>query len=847
VARDARDALLEMRLTELKQHAQEMGIPEDVITAAEDADQPKAALILAIFASKHEDPMESTFEGAFALEHVLSEDHPVYAPRGRAAHSLPQDLGNPGPHHMGPGAFGLAWWYLKAEEDAESEDRRSITQQGYQGAAITALPLAQRPVPGSDRKPPEITLEDAGQLPQHLWPWVACHAPLKQGQRRKLAAKAVSKATEVVDATQEVQLSQALQIVHWCWANPHPSTAASSLVPMLFLGNESSAILHWALMLLATQLWRKATCTERKEYLVDNSQLKAKTTGLSYFFSRRFDDADPGKTALWGQVVVGRKSRGKWIKVGHCCYLPTELDGIQVLREDFVPEDLAVRLPIQSPENSLGDARPDSFSFGPGPRAAVTGTLQGGEVFEATSLAKDLKKALKKSVEQRQELDDAIDQCEQALAEKRHLMNIALEDTQLEFAAAQERANLEAGLLTSSASFLGDRNGSQDYAKTSAARDAARHRARWLKQELQSVEAQSRSTATPRADHGPLRALQREVQRFRKELDRLESKEHMRRLDPKHQSEIEEARRDVQETAEDLSKRSLRLKDSEAVLERRRAEVRAAAEEASLQKLEASSQKAECQRISGELLELQGEERTTSLRAQQLEREATSVAQAYERYKEVCFVYGAAMQRSSGPTSQLGKLQAKDDPHRPVRRGVDALIEALASRFGWPEVAFLRMDRRGSGRLGAQELRMGLLIGAGLDFPAITGLTAEALLSAIDRRSAGFITASDLAACRPDIWRDFGAEAITVDEKVPALPWLALGGPRKAFQDVASQKSMKWQGFETVLCDRLRALPKQEVQELFSRLAEKDRDSDSLVVSSATWDKITQEPMFRTS
>eukprot|EP00434_Breviolum_minutum_P003380 symbB.v1.2.002974.t1/scaffold165.1/size289678/7 len=213
------------------------------------------------------------------------------------------------------------------------------------------------------------------------------------GPGRKLAAKAVSKATEVVDATQEVQLSQALQMVHWCWANPHPSTAASSLVPMLFLGNESSAILHWALMLLATQLWRKATCTERKEYLVDNSQLKAKTTGLSYFFSRRFDDADPGKTALWGQVVVGRKSRGKWIKVGHCCYLPTELDGIQVLREDFVPEDLAVRLPIQSPENSLGDARPDSFSFGPGPRAAVTGTLQGGEVFEATSLAKDLKKA----------------------------------------------------------------------------------------------------------------------------------------------------------------------------------------------------------------------------------------------------------------------------------------------------------------------------------------------------------------------------------------------------------------------------------------------------------------------
>ena len=59
------------------------------------------------------------------------------------------------------------------------------------------------------------------------------------------------------------------------------------------------------------------------------------------------------------------------------------------------------------------------------------------------------------------------------------------------------------------------------------------------------------------------------------------------------------------------------------------------------------------------------------------------------------------------------------------------------------------MDRRGSGRLGAQELRLGLLLGVGLDFPAVTGLSAEGILSAIDRRGAGFITAADLAACRP--------------------------------------------------------------------------------------------------
>jgi len=745
----------------------------------------------------------------------------------------------------------LAWWYLKAEEDESEDDPDSRRGRGpphevapqvvSPAATATALPVGQRPLPSSHRSPPEISFEDAGRMPQHLWPWIALHAPLKPPQRRKLAAKTLRADTE---EQKEVQLSEALQMVHWCWAHQHPSTAASSLVPMLFLGNESSAVLHWALMLLATQLWRKATCAERKEYLVDNRQLKAKTTGLSYFFSRRFDDVDPGKTALWGQVVLGRKSRGKWVKVGHCCYLPTELDGIQVLRDDFGPEDLAQQ---PSSPRALG-YRYDQLPSLPiaGPVEASHGSE--GEVFNASDLAKDLKKALKTSVEKRQELDDAIDQCEQALAEKRHVMTLSIEDTQLELAAAQERATLEAGLLNSSSrALLGDRNVSQEYAKTTAARDAARHRARWLREELQSVEASrgpGPSTAASKVvEQGPLRALQKEVQRFRKELDRLESKEQQRRLDPREEDEIDEARREAQQTAEELTARSLRLKQSEAALERQRAEVRAKAEEASLKKLEASTQKAECQRIQGEIIELQGEERTTLGRAQQLEREAASLAKAYERYKETCFVYGAAILRSSGPTSKLGN---QDLERRPVRRGVDALIETLASRFGWPEVAFLRLDRRGSGRLGAQELRMGLLIGAAVDFPAITGLTAEALFSAIDWRSAGFITAADLAACRPDIWREFGAAALEVDEKVRALPWLALGGPRKAFQDATAHQnsSLKWSDFEMVLCERLRGLPKQEVQELFAKIAEKDL-SDALVVSPASWEKITKEPAFR--
>eukprot|EP00913_Durusdinium_trenchii_P001038 g955.t1 len=330
---------------------------QDIIEAAEDMENPKAALILAIFASKNEDAPVS--EPEVRAEYAREDPR---APRQKEDAS--QD---PGPHQLGPGAFGLAWWHLGIK-------------------AVTALPLAQRPVPSSERRPPEISFEDAGQMPQHF------QRSISRARRIKLAAKALQ---SLADPQDEVPLSQALQLVHWAWAHQHPYTASSSLVPMLFLGNESSAVLHWALMLLATQLWRKVTSGQRREYLVDNRFLKAKTTGLSYFFSRRFDDVDPGKTAVWGQVVVGRK-RGNWVKVGHCCYLPTELDGIQVLRDDFGPEDIA-----QTPLSPRALGRPaDIPSYAPGyalehrsEERRSPEDLEGSPTL-TVDLAKDLKKAL---------------------------------------------------------------------------------------------------------------------------------------------------------------------------------------------------------------------------------------------------------------------------------------------------------------------------------------------------------------------------------------------------------------------------------------------------------------------
>ncbi|CAE7217506.1 unnamed protein product [Symbiodinium natans] len=173
--------------------------------------------------------------------------------------------------------------------------------------------------------------------------------------------------------------------------------------------------------------------------------------------------------------------------------------------------------------------------------------------------------------------------------------------------------------------------------------------------------------------------------------------------------------------------------------------------------------------LSKQIQDLKAEERTAAARSRELDREVHGLASGYERYKRLCFVYTAALLRAPKLSQQL---QEDTKP----KRGLDALIQALASRYGWPEVAFLHIDRRGAGRLGATELRMGLLLGARIDFPAVTGLTAEALLSAMDSRGAGFVTAQDLAACRPGIWQEFGATAILAMEKLRALPWEAAGG-----------------------------------------------------------------------
>lgn len=65
-------------------------------------------------------------------------------------------------------------------------------------------------------------------------------------------------------------------------------------------------------------------------YLVDNSELHARSRGLGYRASRDAEDRCEGHLARWGSDVAGSSVEQGWVQVGGQ-YLPTELNGHRVL------------------------------------------------------------------------------------------------------------------------------------------------------------------------------------------------------------------------------------------------------------------------------------------------------------------------------------------------------------------------------------------------------------------------------------------------------------------------------------------------------------------------------------
>jgi len=73
-------------------------------------------------------------------------------------------------------------------------------------------------------------------------------------------------------------------------------------------------------------------------YLLDNSQLQATTRGMGLRLSKNLKDLDRTTRALWGSTVIGTDLGDGWLRVGNC-YLPTELQGVPVIKAALGGED----------------------------------------------------------------------------------------------------------------------------------------------------------------------------------------------------------------------------------------------------------------------------------------------------------------------------------------------------------------------------------------------------------------------------------------------------------------------------------------------------------------------------
>jgi len=90
-------------------------------------------------------------------------------------------------------------------------------------------------------------------------------------------------------------------------------------------------------------------CPE-KLFLIDNSELKARTAGVGFRLSRKMDDRDVAEAlAVWGMKLRGVQTGPDWVRIG-TRYLPTHLDGHLVVieltddpREHALLEHLAIQ------------------------------------------------------------------------------------------------------------------------------------------------------------------------------------------------------------------------------------------------------------------------------------------------------------------------------------------------------------------------------------------------------------------------------------------------------------------------------------------------------------------------
>lgn len=418
------------------------------------------------------------------------------------------------------------------------------------------------------------------------------------------------------------------------------------------------------------------------------------------------------------------------------------------------------------------------------------------------ALARDLREALQRSVECRQRVDDVLAEAQESHQRRCVELTEEADGAALELAATRERRSLQRGVWECAV----------------ASRDAVRSDVGQLREELAATEAAAASarSKTERRQLGELRA---EVASMNSEVRSLELDDEARcsggRRSAVDGAKLVERGASLARGSADVAERAAHVARSEGELEERRAEaanafaVAAAEDAASTVRLE------KCHQLDERLMDLHAQEAAMEMRAAPLRQECEALAQHYAQQRRVLFAYGAVVNR---PWRRLDPCEARLSW---AGGGLRMLVRELAWRCGSPEVAFLRLGGRGAGRIGEQDLDRELFLGIGIDYRAITGLSPQELVLEISRSGTGQVSGADLAACFPEEWCSAGAPALTLTERLSALPWAVLGGPRPAFvsDSTGSPPRLLWHGFQRLCCQRMLAFDYDEAAELFASLS----------------------------
>lgn len=358
-----------------------------------------------------------------------------------------------------------------------------------------------------------------------------------------------------------------------------------------------------------------------------------------------------------------------------------------------------------------------------------------------------------------------------------------------------------------------------------------------------------------------VRALRLEVQTLKSELQACEAGASLEgdteaqmsaRSQRQMQHGISELEAALASDAQTLKMRSDKLSAEEVELEHLRTEASTAATAAAAEGLAAQARREEVLALQRRADDLHAEETMLRASVAPLHRELGSLQHRYEKLKQLLFTYGSTLMRP--PWEPLPLQKGKDGKRQSASEldGMELLIRQLARRCGSPEVAFISLAPRG--RINTpEELGARLILGAGIDFPAVTGLTARQIFANLDRRGVGVISAQDLAECCPWQWSAHGAPSAMPKEKLRCLPWEAIGGRRAVYDEAitsrrgsttaskasASQQhgNFTWVPFREAVCSQMIGLEEDEALKLFIELT----GSRQGTLSWDSWREATQD------